>query len=167
MKTQFLTICALLSFLLPLTAEEKQSEETKIIITNTDEAKLIGGSHFLSLQWIDNEDIFGRVEITPSKGSNETAWKISGRQDNQNNNDYLTIEGKITEINERSFVFSGEIVSKISHINAGIPFVRNGRMNFHRKGSRKYWRLQEMENDSDSSGNVIDYVDIYLLKYRK
>lgn len=47
----------------------------------------------------------------------------------------------------------------MEHINDGRPVVRNGTYNFKVRGTRSYWRMQELTNPADS---CTDYVDIYF-----
>ncbi|MBU1109041.1 MAG: hypothetical protein KKB51_20345 [Candidatus Riflebacteria bacterium] len=125
------------------------------VINDPVAATKLVGEHFLALQWI-SWDHFGKVTIA----KNDTAaWKISGRQDSRENNDYLSIDGIVTEISTLSFGFSGKIVTKVSLINNGEPVTRSGNMTFRISGKRRYWRLKEMQNPED---NVVDYIDIFF-----
>jgi len=117
-------------------------------------AKMLLGKHMLSLQWI-SWDHFGAANVTNSRG----VYRIKGEQKGRGNTDYLTIDGFITSIDEREFVFDGTIVSQVSHINGGAPCTREGEFVFKITGERKYWRLQQMDNPCDP---VTDYVDVYF-----
>jgi hypothetical protein len=75
------------------------------------------------------------------------------------NGDFLTIEGDITSVDEKSFTFTGKVVMRISHINEGQPCTREGELTFRITGKRRYWRMQEMDNPCDEA---TDYVDIYF-----
>lgn len=118
--------------------------------------KLLLGRHFFSLQWI-SWDHFGRVDVTEKNG----LLQIKGEQKGRDTDDYLTIDGVVTEVNRYDFKFRGKIVTKVSHNNEGEPCVREGEMTFKITGKRKYWRLQEM--DSPCEG-IVDYVDIFFRK---
>lgn len=111
------------------------------------------GSHALTLQWI-GWDHPGRAEVSEAAG----IIMLRGEQ-RAANGDYLTVDGTITDFAERTFMFEGEIVTRISHIADGEPCRRQGRMAFLAKGHRKYWRLQAMDNPCD---DVVDYVDLYF-----
>ncbi|HUF04576.1 MAG TPA: hypothetical protein VMM38_10410 [Aridibacter sp.] len=118
--------------------------------------RILLGRHFFSLQWI-SWDHYGRVNVTEKND----LLHIKGEQKGRDNDDYLTIDGVVTEVNRYDFKFRGKIVTKVSHNNEGEPCVREGDMIFKITGKRKYWRLQEM--DSPCEG-IVDYVDIYFRK---
>jgi hypothetical protein len=118
--------------------------------------QMLMGRHMLSLQWI-SWDHFGHATATERRG----VVYLKGRQDGrgQSKGDYVTIDGVVTEIDAKQFTFDGTVVSRISHINGGQPCERKGILNFKITGSRKYWRLQQMDNPCDQA---TDYVDIYF-----
>ncbi len=116
--------------------------------------QMLLGKHLLSLQWI-SWDYFGAATVTNKDG----VFYLKGEQKERKGSDFVKIDGVITEINEKDFKFDGTIFTQISHINSGEPCTRTGEMTFAVKGSRKYWRLQEMDNPCDA---VTDYVDIYF-----
>lgn len=115
------------------------------------EKKLLG-THKLSLQWI-SWDRFGKAKVTKQ---NDTIT-ISGEQ--RIDNEYLKIHGTISDIKAKSFIFDGEIITKISFIAKGKECRREGKMEFKITKNRRYWRLQEMQNPCS---NVVDYVDIFF-----
>lgn len=123
-------------------------------------ATKLEGSHLLALQWI-SWDYFGKVEITRSEIN---PWQIAGRQDSRDNDDFLELDGIITEINTRDFTFVGKITTRVSFINEGNPVVRNGKMSFRISGKRQYWRLREKQNPKDIA---VDYVDIFFKRTDK
>lgn len=117
------------------------------------------GKHMFSLQWI-SWDYFGTVYIREKNG----VLTISGEQTGENEgekgkNDYVRIDGIITSADKKSFVFEGDIITKVHHIANGEACKRSGKMNFLITGSRKYWRLQEMDNPCS---HVVDYVDVFF-----
>jgi len=131
-------------------------EKTKI---NSSSAKrTLIGKHFLALQWISWEK-YGRVDIWERKG----VMYLKGSQRSDENDDYLTIDGVITSVDEKEFKFDGKIVTSVSHINGGEACTRESEVTFVITGKRKYWRLKEMDNPCDG---VVDYVDIFFLKYK-
>ncbi len=117
--------------------------------------KLIG-RHFLSLQWI-SWNYLGRAYVRQRKG----VLYLKGTQKGRKNDDYLKIDGIITEVNRYNFKFRGKIITHVSYNNEGEPCVREGDMTFLIKGKRKYWRLQEMNNPCEK---IVDYIDIYFRK---
>jgi len=115
------------------------------------------GKHTLSLQWLDEKSV-GSVTITEKNGQLHIKGKHkSGSKEGVN--DYLTIEGIVTKINKRNFIFKGKIVTKVYHIAGGKACVREGIMTFRISGKRKYWRLKENLNPCSS---VTDYVNIFF-----
>lgn len=118
-------------------------------------ARLVG-THTLSLQWIDWGDLdkAGSVEISERGGilvvnGSETL----GRQ-------RLDIHGHIVSASADGFVFEGAITMQVDSVAGGAPCTRSGTMHFRTTGTRKYWRLQEMQSPC---GSTTDYVDIYFL----
>ncbi|MEZ5345370.1 MAG: hypothetical protein R2681_07425 [Pyrinomonadaceae bacterium] len=127
-------------------------EKTKI---NSQTAKrMLLGRHMVSLQWI-SWDYFGRADVKSRSG----VYYLTGEQKARKGDDFVKIDGVVTEINRYDFKFDGNITIQISHINDGEPCVREGEMTFRITGKRKYWRLQEMDNPCDQA---TDYVDIYF-----
>ncbi len=147
------TVALMLAIVLVSTAAVAQ-ERTKVN-SRYAKGKLLG-RHFLSLQWI-SWDWYGRAYVRRSKG----VYYLTGNQKSRENDDELTIDGVITEINRYNFKFNGRITTKVSHIANGEECVREGDMTFAISGKRKYWRLQEIDNPCDQ---VADYVDIYFRK---
>ncbi len=117
-------------------------------------AKMLLGKHMLSLQWI-SWDYFGSVSVTNKNGE----YLVNGGQKGRGSTDFLKIDGIITSIDEKEFVFEGLIVTQVSHINGGSPCTRQGQFTFKITGKRKYWRLMQMDNPCEP---VTDYVDIYF-----
>lgn len=124
-------------------------------VVNSPKAKtMLLGKHKFSLQWI-SWDYFGTATVTNKNG----VFYLKGEQKSRKDSDYVKIDGKITEINARDFTFDGRVITQISHINGGEPCTREGEMTFKITGSRKYWRLMEMNNPCEA---VTDYVDIFF-----
>ena len=153
MKGQCLRTAALSAVFLILTVTFIDAQ-TKTDINNAAAAKMLLGKHKLSLQWI-SWDYFGVAAVKNVRG----VYSINGEQKGRGNRDFVTIDGSITRINAKEFVFEGKIVSQISHINGGQPCEREGEFTFKITGKRKYWRLMQMDNPCDA---VTDYVDIYF-----
>ena len=128
--------------------------QERTIINDAAAAKMLLGTHKLSLQWI-SWDYFGTATIT----NKAAVYSIKGSQKSRSNSDFLTIEGMIVSIDAKQFVFEGTITMQVFHINGGKPCTRQGDFTFKITGKRKYWRMQEMENPCDEA---TDYVDIYF-----
>lgn len=129
--------------------------ELKTVINSETAKKKLLGPHRFSIQWI-SWDYFGKAVVTEKDG----VLYISGEQKSEENDDFIKMEGVITEVNEKNFIFDGAITAKIYHLNAGKPYERKGKMTFRISLGRNYWRLREMENPS--GGGVVDYVDIFF-----
>ena len=130
-------------------------QQKTVVKSNYAKKKLLG-RHFVSLQWI-SQDYLGRVYVKRNKG----LYSLKGEQKSRKDDDYLKIEGIITEVNRYNFKFTGTITQQVSYINNGEPCVREGDMTFAITGKRKYWRLQNMKSPCDTT---TDYVDIYFRK---
>lgn len=128
--------------------------QQKTDVNDASAAKMLVGRHKLSLQWI-SWDYFGVATVKSVTG----VYSIKGEQKGRGGTDFVKIDGVITKIDAKEFIFDGKIVSQISHINGGQPCEREGEFTFKITGKRKYWRLMEMDNPCDP---VTDYVDIYF-----
>ena len=115
------------------------------------ENKLLG-KHMFSLQWISWEKFGTAVVKRRDKG-----LEIEAKQ--ELNGNFATLKGTIEIIDERAFNFTGEVETRIDHINNGIACKREGTFEFRATGTRKYWRMQQMNNPCDP---VIDYIDVYF-----
>lgn len=123
-------------------------------VEDANAAQRLLGRHMFSLQWI-SWDHFGSATVTNKRG----VYSIKGEQKGRGNTDFVTIDGTIKSIDTKELVFEGTIVTQVSHINGGQPCTRDGEMFFKITGTRKYWRLAQMDNPCDP---VTDYVDIYF-----
>lgn len=127
----------------------------KTVINDRTATRQLIGKHKLSLQWIgwDKWSDFGNARVVDRDGT----LFIKGRQAKDEN--FLEIDGRIVSIEQKEFVFQGRIITQIDHINGGKSCERNGTMTFKITGTRKYWRLQEMQSPCDTT---TDYVDIFM-----
>ena len=117
-------------------------------------AKMLLGKHKISLQWI-SWDYFGLANVTNKGG----VYRLKGEQKGRKSTDFVIVDGVITRIDAKEFKFDGKVITQISHINGGKPCERSGEMTFRITGTRKYWRMQQIDNPCDG---VADYVDIYF-----
>lgn len=124
-------------------------------ITDAKMAEKLYGKHALTLQWLGTGDLktAGSAEVSDVDGD----WRLTGRQEAVEG--FVELEGVVKAVDATTFTFSGEIVTQVSYINGGKPCSRSGDFTFLKKGKRKYWRLQQMDNPCDVAA---DYVDIYL-----
>ena len=134
-------------------AQDKTDTNSSATKKIDDEQKLLG-KHMFSLQWIlFNKPRYGTANITRKN----TGLYIDARH--EVNGDYAILKGDLTVLSPLEFTVSGELVTRVSHINNGNECPRNGTFTFKAKGTRKYWRMQEMANPCD---NLVDYVDVYF-----
>lgn len=126
----------------------------KTVVRDSSAKRMLLGNHKLALQWV-SWDYFGVARITEKSG----VVYLKGEQKQRGGTDFVKIDGRITEINARDFVFEGTIVTQVSHINGGEPCTRDGEFTFRITGKRKYWRMKEIDNPCDQ---VADYVDIFF-----
>jgi ribosomal protein L27 len=121
-------------------------------------AKLVG-EHALTVQWIGWGDLSQAGKLVV-KDRGKTLW-VEGEQigRGENEGDYLKMSGKIVSASKDGFVFEGDILIRVHHNANGEECKRSGTFTFKTKGTRKYWRLQEMDSPCDT---VTDYVDVYF-----
>lgn len=148
MKKLFL-IFSLLVLSISIYAQEKT------VVNNAKARTMLLGRHQLSLQWIDFYKYFGTATVTNRGG----VFYLKGEHRQRGGTDFLTVDGVVTQIDAKEFKFDGKIVTQVSHNNNGNPCERNGEMTFKMTGTRKYWRLQEMQSPC---GTETDYVDIFF-----
>lgn len=118
-------------------------------------AQRLIGKHALTLQWLGTGTLrdAGSAEVAAENG----IWHLTGRQ--QTKEGYVTLDGRVTEVDATTFAFTGKIITNVSYINQGKDCLRDGDFTFAKKANRKYWRLQQIDNPCDEAA---DYVDIYL-----
>ncbi|SMH57928.1 caspase family protein [Azospirillum agricola] len=137
---------------------EPEKPIVSTIVTDRASKAKIMGNHGLTLQWLDKGPI-GRVAVTEKNG----IITLKGRQGGykRHEDDFVSLDGVITEINDKEFFFDGEINMKIYHINGGNICTRSNKVRFAITENRKYWRMREpyMKNPCD---DATDYIDIYF-----
>lgn len=124
--------------------------------SHAQEAAIREGAHNFTLQWIgwDNP---GKVQIKKNKDGNYT---VKGEQRDPQSGDFVTIDGILKAVSARELTFEGTIQTMYKSVNGGKVCEKTGTYHFLAKGTRKYWRLQEMDNCEGN--NVVDYVDIFF-----
>ena len=130
----------MLSFIQNVRAQEREYD------------KLLLGTHLFSLQWISLEH-FGKVEIK-RKGN---VYAIKGKQISKEKTEYIEIDGTLKPLSPSHLEFNGIITTQVNFFGSN-PCIRKGIFNFKRTGTRKYWRLQEMDSPCNFG---TDYIDIY------
>ena len=108
----------------------------------------------ITLQWIGFE--------TPGRGHvvarlRDGLLHLSGSQTARSGGGRVTLEGDVLRIEARSFTFRGRIVITDTP-DVGRNCVRDGTYEFRATGTRRYWRLQDIE----ACDGLADYVDIYF-----
>lgn len=106
------------------------AQERTVVNDRAAAAKLLG-RHRLSLQWI-SWDYFGTATVTNKGG----VYQLKGEQKGKGNSDLLRIDGTISVIDAKSFIFRGTITTRVSHINNGEQCERKGEMTFRITGNR-------------------------------
>jgi|WetSurMetagenome_2_1015567.scaffolds.fasta_scaffold361777_2 hypothetical protein len=141
-------------------ARAQQSAPARTVVRDQAAKRQLLGEHKLSLQWISWKH-FGKATVTDRDGLLE----LRGEQrrdaaDTQGSpDDFLRLEGVVTEVRALEFVLRGAVTTRVSHLADGKECRREGIFTFAIKGKRRYWRLQQMQNPCDE---VVDYVDLYL-----
>lgn len=136
------------AFISPVAAQDRT------IIRDGKAARMLLGKHKISLQWI-SWDFFGSANVSDEGGT----YTLKGEQKGRGFADFVRVDGVVTEIDAKQFTFEGSVITQVSHINGGKPCERKGTLNFRITGTRKYWRMQQIENPCDQAA---DYVDIYF-----
>ncbi|HVJ40960.1 MAG TPA: hypothetical protein VM639_05665 [Dongiaceae bacterium] len=118
-------------------------------------AQRLLGKHALTLQWLGSGTLkdAGQAEVRNDNGT----WRLTGRQEAKEG--HVSLDGVVTAVDATTFAFTGKIITNVSYINKGQDCTRDGNFTFAKKGSRKYWRLLQIDNPCDRAA---DYVDIYL-----
>lgn len=118
-------------------------------------AKKLLGTHAITLQWLGTGTLkdAGKAVVSDKDGE----WHLTGRQDAAEG--FVEIDGIVTAIDGDTFDFKGRIVTQVTHIYGGKACTRDGEFTFLKKGKRKYWRMQSIDNPCDLAA---DYVDLYL-----
>ena len=112
------------------------------------------GKNPITLHWISwDKPGEATLEAMP-----DGSYQISGAQANENR-EYLNIMGVIRRISDRELEFDGTVETKVNMNNGGKPCIKTGKQLFVRTGTRKYYRMQDMENCE--GGRLVDYIDIY------
>lgn len=107
----------------------------------------------ISLQWISWDNSRGHVRVEETDG----LVRLRGAQEQRNGPGRLEIDGVVTRIDATSFVFQGRVAMRRAPEDRA-ECLRDGTMTFRITGSRRYWRMQEME----ACAGLTDYVDIYF-----
>ncbi len=117
------------------------------------------GEHALSLQWLQNNNGFGKARIYKDHGQ----LQLDGYQEERYKGELNTmaIKGSIRVVNARELEFNGTITTRVSYLNAGAPYERKGTFQMKAWGARKFWRMQKM-TEPDGKDEVLDYIDLYF-----
>jgi hypothetical protein len=108
----------------------------------------------MTLQWIGFETKKrGRIAAQVNDGR----VHLTGSQVAATGDGRVTIDGDVVAIDARHFTLRGRIVITDTP-DVGRQCVRDGTFEFRVTGTRRYWRLQQME----ACDGLTDYVDIYF-----
>jgi hypothetical protein len=105
----------------------------------------------LTLQWIDATP--GKIIFSQVK---KDEFSVRGWQ--KKDKDRLEMDGKLFILDKKTLQFDGRILTHVSYIAGGKECVRTGTFTFRKMGTRKYYRMKEMDNPCDG---VVDYIDIF------
>ena len=108
----------------------------------------------VTLQWISFESPGRGYVVAQMNGG---LLHLSGSQTARSGPGRVTLDGDVIRINPRSFFFRGRIVITDAP-DRGRNCVREGTYEFRATGTRRYWRLQDIE----ACDGLADYVDIYF-----
>ncbi len=149
MLKRIVLICCILTILPSVLIAQERT-----VVRDKKAKQMLMGRHRISLQWI-SWDYFGAARVTERKG----IVYLKGRQDQRKSTNFVAVDGVITEIDAKQFTIDGTVTTQVDQINDGKQCERKGILNFRITGSRKYWRLQQMDNPCDQA---TDYVDIFF-----
>ena len=110
----------------------------------------LSGTHRLTHSSIENS---GKVTL---KNIGRDLYEISGGA--KSGKSYVKIEGELKMVSEEYMNFTGEITQSIPENDHGKTDIRTKKTTFAKKGNAKYWRLQNMLNQS----GFVDHIDIYF-----
>lgn len=124
--------------------------------------KLYLGTHPLTLQWLDNGNSGNRGRATVSE--RDGALWLEGSQEElyQGEKNYLKIAGRLEPVSAQEFDLEGTIETRVSFINQGKAYLRNGKFRFKAWGKRPYWRMQNDREQPDGPYPVTDYIDLHF-----
>jgi hypothetical protein len=106
----------------------------------------------ITLQWIGFETPQrGHVTVTERDGLVHLRGSQAG------GGGRLEIDGDVLSVDPRSFAFRVRIAI-VDTPDPGRECIRDGEFEFRVTGTRRYWRLQQME----ACDGLTDYVDIYF-----
>ncbi len=108
----------------------------------------------ITLQWISFETAQRGHVVAQMNGG---LLHLNGSQSARGGAGRVTLDGDVIRINPRSFFFRGRIVITDAP-DRGRNCVREGTYEFRATGTRRYWRLQNIE----ACDGLADYVDIYF-----
>ncbi|CCN72903.1 hypothetical protein [Vibrio nigripulchritudo] len=121
--------------------------------------KSIIGTHNFTLQWLDNFNTGNQGEIEFTRLGNEIIAKGYQEERNGDELNFMEFRGNVIVVNQRELRITGDLVTRIDHINGGEVLHRTGTFIFKAHGKRQYWRLQNQREHE-----VMDYVDIHFKK---
>lgn len=107
----------------------------------------------ISLQWISWDNSRGHVRLEEAGG----LFRLVGSQQQRGGPGRLEIDGVLLVVEGNSFTFQGRVAMRQAPQDRA-ECLRDGTLHFRVTGTRRYWRMQEME----ACGGLTDYVDIYF-----
>ena len=130
-------------------ARTKHNDSIKIL-NSKNRFRDLSGTHQLKHSSIAKA---GKLEL---KNIGRDLYEVSGGI--QSGKNRVKITGELKMVSEEYLNFTGEIAQNILENNNGKLDIRTKKTSFAKKGTSKYWRLQNMTNSS----GFADYIDLYL-----
>jgi hypothetical protein len=126
----------------------------KTQVNSTEALRRLNENKGVTLQW--NWDApRGKVAVSARDG-----WLALKGEQRGAKGGTLEIDGVVTKLDDRIFMFRGRIV--LHDAEANVDCVRDGDYTFRITGARKYWRLKEQIAGCEGRVDLTDYVDIYF-----
>ena len=152
------TLIASLALALAVTGAAAQTPPPapgeRTIVTNRAALARLRRNSGITLQWISfHQGGRGHVTVTERDG----LVHLRGAQTRNDSAGRVDLDGDVLAIGPRSFTFRGRI-SIENAPDADRECIRDGTYEFRATGTRRYWRLQNIE----ACDGLADYVDIYF-----
>ena len=152
------TLLASLALMLAVTGAAAQTAAPasgeRTIVNDSAALNRLRHNSGITLQWISfGQPGRGHVVVTERNG----LVHLRGSQTQRAGAGRVDLDGDVLSISARSFTFRGRIMIE----NAPDPdreCLREGTYEFRATGTRRYWRLQNIE----ACDGLADYVDIYF-----
>ena len=137
-----------------LTPPPALAQGERTVVTDAAALRRLRANSGVTLQWIGFETP-GRGQVTVRDDGGLV--HLTGGQRAARGPGRLVLDGDVLAIGPRAFTFRGRILITDAP-DPGRRCVRDGTFTFRATGTRRYWRLQQMEQCDE----LTDYVDVYF-----